>query len=210
MKQQEKSALARQRILDAAMEEFAERGYEGASLNTAWAKYGISKGSIYHHFRDKDELYLLCVKTCFDELTAALRQASQTLHGTAQQRLNGYFDARLRFFAEHPACLGLFAGVSFAPPDALRDRIAPLRRAFDDLNLTVLTGLLAQETLRPGLDAAQVVEEFGLFMDFFHTRFRDARRTAPPEEFLRLHEEFCHRQLDILLYGVVEGPSPHL
>ena len=50
MKREEKSALSRQRILDAATEEFSQKGYEGASLNTVWAKKGISKGIIYHHF----------------------------------------------------------------------------------------------------------------------------------------------------------------
>ena len=60
MKREEKNSLARQRILDAALEEFSSRGYEGASLNTVCAEKGISKGIIYHHFKDKDELYLLC------------------------------------------------------------------------------------------------------------------------------------------------------
>ena len=74
MKQEEKSALARRRILDAAMREFAHKGYEGASLNTVCAENGISKGIIYHHFRDKSELYLLCVEECFDALTASLER----------------------------------------------------------------------------------------------------------------------------------------
>mgnify|MGYP002539826609 CR=1 FL=1 len=58
MKREEKNALSRQRILDAAMEEFSRNGYDGASLNTVCAEKGISKGIIYHYFKDKDELYL--------------------------------------------------------------------------------------------------------------------------------------------------------
>ena len=49
MKREEKNALSRQRILDAAMEEFSRRGYEGASLNTVCAEKGLSKGIIYHY-----------------------------------------------------------------------------------------------------------------------------------------------------------------
>ena len=37
MKREEKNALSRQRILDAAMEEFSRRGYECASLCTVYA-----------------------------------------------------------------------------------------------------------------------------------------------------------------------------
>ena len=72
MKQEEKSALARRRILDAAMREFADKGYEGASLNTVCAENGISKGIIYHHFRDKSELYLLCVAAAVAAACAGL------------------------------------------------------------------------------------------------------------------------------------------
>ena len=54
------------------MQEFSAKGYTGASLNTACAENNISKGIIYHHFKDKNELYLLCVEKCFNSLTAHL------------------------------------------------------------------------------------------------------------------------------------------
>lgn len=78
MKREEKNALSRQRILDAAMDEFARKGYEGASLSSACTEKGLSKGVVYHHFRDKDELYLLCVQACFDALAAHLAGAQMT------------------------------------------------------------------------------------------------------------------------------------
>ena len=102
MKREEKNALSRQRILDAAMEEFSAKGYAGASLNTVCGEKGISKGIIYHYFKDKDQLYLLCVEACFDAFTAYLGEAAASLSGPARERLRTYFDARLRFFAGHP------------------------------------------------------------------------------------------------------------
>ena len=84
MKREEKNALSQQRILEAAMEEFSRKGYEGASLSTACAEKGISKGIVYHHYKDKDELYLRCVQLCFDAVTAALRQLPATLEEAKQ------------------------------------------------------------------------------------------------------------------------------
>ena len=46
MEQKTRSALTRQRILDAAMAEFSSKGYEGASLNAACAENGFSKGVV--------------------------------------------------------------------------------------------------------------------------------------------------------------------
>lgn len=47
----------RSEILRVATEEFVERGYEKASLNSIIARSGISKGTLYYYFSDKDDLY---------------------------------------------------------------------------------------------------------------------------------------------------------
>ena len=68
MKRDEKNAMSKQRILDAAMEEFSRKGYEGASLNTVCLKNGIFKGIIYHYFKDKDDIkqeLLQCHRSIF-------------------------------------------------------------------------------------------------------------------------------------------------
>ena len=123
MKREEKSAVSRQRILTAAMEEISRKGYEGASLSTLCAEKEISKGLIYHYFSGKDELYLLCVEQCFDAFTACLTQAAEALHGPAREKLGDYFDARLRFFAENPLYPGIFADAVFNTPPALAESV---------------------------------------------------------------------------------------
>lgn len=202
MKQEQKSALSRQRILDAALEEFSQKGYEAASLNTVWAEKGISKGIVYHHFKHKDELYLLCVQRCFDALTEHMQAAAAALAGTVQAQLRDYFDARLQFFAENPLYLGLFVD-TLDPPQKLLPRIVQLREQFDRLNIAVLTRLLESEPLRPGLSAQQLAEDFRMYMDYFNLHFKAACRSPrSQQEILREHEQACHRQIDQLLYGV--------
>jgi AcrR family transcriptional regulator len=44
-------------ILRAAADEFAEKGFEGASLNRIIARAGTSKGSLYYYFEDKTDLF---------------------------------------------------------------------------------------------------------------------------------------------------------
>lgn len=204
MNREEKNALARRHILDAAMGEFSARGYEGASLNTAYAENGISKGIIYHHFKDKNEIYLLCVRECFDNLTTYLKQVAGSFSGTMEEGLEQYFSARLHFFAEHPLYLGLFADAAFRPPQALAAEIAECRREFDGWNITILTGLLEGSRLRPELSARSIAEEFRMYMDFFNSRFQDATsQGGSPEYILKEHEERCRRQINILLHGVL-------
>ena len=47
----------RRSILEAAAEEFGDRGFEGASYNRIIERAGISKGAMYYYFADKDDLF---------------------------------------------------------------------------------------------------------------------------------------------------------
>jgi AcrR family transcriptional regulator len=57
-------------ILAAAAEEFAERGYEGASLNRIIDEAGISKGSLYYYFEDKQDLFETVWRRAMERLLA--------------------------------------------------------------------------------------------------------------------------------------------
>lgn len=51
-------AARRTQILDGARRCFAENGYEGATVRRLEEATGLSRGAIFHHFRDKDALFL--------------------------------------------------------------------------------------------------------------------------------------------------------
>ena len=47
---------ARSRVLEAAVDLFADQGYDGTSVAQVIAKAGVAKGGFYHHFASKEEL----------------------------------------------------------------------------------------------------------------------------------------------------------
>jgi TetR/AcrR family transcriptional regulator len=49
----------RDRILNAALTEFAQRGYKQASTNQIVKDADISKGALFHYFKNKKDLYLV-------------------------------------------------------------------------------------------------------------------------------------------------------
>ncbi len=56
MKQEEKSMLSKEKILNAAGEVFADKGFDAATMQDIIEKCGLSKGAIYHHFKSKEEI----------------------------------------------------------------------------------------------------------------------------------------------------------
>lgn len=57
-----------ERILDAALGEFAAHGFADASLNRIIDAAGISKGSMYYYFDSKDDLYAHIIRDRLDRL----------------------------------------------------------------------------------------------------------------------------------------------
>lgn len=201
MNREEKNLQTRQKIIDSALREFGEKNYGEASLNTICAAGKISKGIIYHYFKDKDELYLNLVRECFDALTGCLKGLRISEGRPAEETLAQYFDARTAFFEAHPLYLSLFCHAVLNPPVHLASAVTELKAEFDALNLSVLTKLLGTEKLRPDITVEEVVEVFREFQDFVNTRFQ---MRASGESTWKEHEERCRRSLKILLYGVID------
>lgn len=125
MNQQEKSRQSREKIVNAGIQEFGTKGYAGASLNTLLAANGLSKGLVYHYFKNKDQLYLGCVAVCFERLMAAFAQMEQ--RDKAADILHHYFEVRSRFFREHPLLEGVFFDAVLQPPSHLAKALAQIR-----------------------------------------------------------------------------------
>lgn len=71
----------RERILDAALEVFAERSFEGASTREIATRAGVTQPLLNYHFRAKDDLWRAAVDRLFAELNGALTARATGLRG---------------------------------------------------------------------------------------------------------------------------------
>lgn len=80
-----KGMVARFKILQVALNEFANYSYEKSSINRICSDGNISKGVMYHYFKDKDELYLLCIRYCYDTMVDYYKVRLK-MNGTGERR----------------------------------------------------------------------------------------------------------------------------
>lgn len=59
----ERGRATRQQLVDAATELFADRGYEGTSIEAVLERVKMSRGSLYHHFPGKEALFEAVVES---------------------------------------------------------------------------------------------------------------------------------------------------
>lgn len=67
----------RQRIIDAAREEFLDKGFEKASIRTITAKAKTAKSNLYNYFKDKDDLFRAVLEPAVSEIKTGLEMAKQ-------------------------------------------------------------------------------------------------------------------------------------
>jgi AcrR family transcriptional regulator len=111
---------SRERILDAAMAAFGQRGYEGASMAAIARDAGIPKSVIYDHFPSKAELHKALMEHQARRLHARVTEAVAARAGeSADKRLRAGVDAYFRFVEEHPAAWALLVRDPPADPELL-------------------------------------------------------------------------------------------
>ena len=95
MRKQRDGEDTKERVLAAARELFAERGFNGTSLALISKKCTISDGLILHHFQTKENLYKQVLEDLAGRYTGALVQANSAASSPTeamQQTLAASFD----------------------------------------------------------------------------------------------------------------------
>jgi AcrR family transcriptional regulator len=77
----EKREARRQEILQAALTAFAEKGYDKTTMDDIVEASGLSKGTLYWHFKNKQALFAALVSMMTDQMIALFDEALKTAEG---------------------------------------------------------------------------------------------------------------------------------
>lgn len=73
----ERTQKSREALTAAAARLFAEQGYAATSTEAVLAAAGLTRGALYHHFRDKRDLFDAVCRRLHEETTAAVVDAAE-------------------------------------------------------------------------------------------------------------------------------------
>ena len=206
-----RSDAKRSRIIDAAMQHFAEHGYHAARVGDIADSLGIAKGSIFQHFGSKDGLF-------FEVYKRAVRSFSKYLDAPADVRAAGFFDVLYYWLVrtEHllredwiPYRISLLG--NYGTDLVLKREINRFLTTEDPYGMVAFVRFgIERGELRNDMDAEMIVS----LLDWTFERFQDALLTAEldPGLFRRQGEmpekkEARIRQFLALLQGAV-GAAP--
>lgn len=118
----------RQRLIDAGVRLVLRNGFAATSVEDICAEAGLTKGSFFHHFENKDDIGLAVIRWWSDMGTAEYSRAWHEGTGTALQQLNAMFDI-MEGFASRPGepcvcAIGMMAQEMASTHPAIRESCA--------------------------------------------------------------------------------------
>jgi AcrR family transcriptional regulator len=141
-KAREAPSSTKARILAAAEEVFAARGFDGSSTREIAAAAGVNISSLHYHWESKETLYLAVLQDIYDRIIALARQSVRTRAGGAggsRAAIETTLGRLIDFFLDHPTIPRLLLrrllerGGGGGPPHVERDILSPAWVAYGEL-----------------------------------------------------------------------------
>jgi TetR/AcrR family transcriptional regulator, regulator of cefoperazone and chloramphenicol sensitivity len=153
----EKPAAAepRERILSAAGQEFAERGYEAATVRDICLAAGVNLAAVNYYFGDKQRLYVESVKHAHEQRAGQVPLPEWSAGTPPQRKLRDFVGnllERMLGFGQPPWQVRLMMREVLHPTDACRELVEDYVRPRFTLLVSILDelvdGRLSQTELR--------------------------------------------------------------
>lgn len=144
-----KADAQRRRVLNASVEIFSKRGYRGTSMNDIAAAVGLSKPTLYHYFRSKEDILVRLYEDLLAESLAGAKAIVAAAPGPLEA-LRGVISYRVRHTCEKQAIHKVFFEEEDELPAGLLHTVIEQRREFENiLKAAVVRHLEATGTTLP-------------------------------------------------------------
>jgi TetR/AcrR family transcriptional regulator len=173
------------RILETALEEFSEKGYEGASINLIVSRLSIAKGSIYQYFTDKKSLFLYIFDYAVKLVRKSLKQVkSETENAPVFERIKKSLLTGIDFTERHPLIFRIYLKMMFEREAPFRQELLQRIRLFSS---EYLTSLLLEGREKGEIRADVDLEVMVFLLDAVMDRFLQAYAVSYLDSGLHVH-----------------------
>jgi AcrR family transcriptional regulator len=157
----------RARIVQAAIDEFAARGFKGASMDAIAARTDTTRAMINYYFGGKEKLYLAVLERVYSEIRDA-EGFLELEHLAPLDAIRRIVEFTYRYYIEHEGFVRLVVAENQARGRHLRKSKAmrTLNRPIIERLARVLERGTAQGLFRPGVDPVEIhkaIAALGIF-----------------------------------------------
>jgi len=190
------------RVLTEATREFADHGYQDASINRIVDRLGIAKGSVFKYFGNKAGLFEHIFSRAVADFKGPLK-AIRDQEGDFFDRIEQSFLASGDFIDAHPHIYRIYLKMLFNENFPLRERfLGEIRRAHAKYLGALVDDGIASGELRPGLDREMTVFLLHTMLDRFLQNHAVPSQDAGIDPAPRTLKERARAMADFLRHGL--------
>ena len=147
----------RQKILDAALAEFASYGLGGARVDRIAQRAGANKRMLYYYFGDKEGLFLAALENRYEHIRSA-EQALDLEHRDPREALKRLVEFTWRYYLENPEFMTLLNSENLHKGRHVRNsrRVRELHSPLVETLRAILRRGATQGLFRKGVDPVQL------------------------------------------------------
>ncbi len=114
----EEAEITRQQLLDTALRMFGEKGYEATRLADIAAESGVTRGAIYWHFKNKDDLVISMIKEKSEDIYQIV-ESELNQEGKASDKIVNIFKRVAKKMLEDKSfhAFGLLSNYYYTQPE---------------------------------------------------------------------------------------------
>jgi TetR/AcrR family transcriptional regulator len=166
----------RQRILNAAMQEFAAMGYDGASTNAIVDYAGIAKGALFHYFKSKKQLFLYVYDYSLGVFIDAIRTRTDPGEKDLFARILAAQRIKLEMINKFPKIYDFLMSAYKEDSAEVKAELDGRNRELLKVNTEKLIDSVDASKFKPGVDVSMAVN----VIVWTFEGFANSRMTGPP------------------------------
>jgi len=132
-KKQFQSEHTKGQIINAVLYLLASKGYGNTSISDISREAGLTKGALYHHFQNKEEIFYTTMGYLSDVLKTSLID-KEPIPGSALQRLGSLFDTFVKLNENYDQYIMIISGLLIEMGSAGGSFVAPLVNILSELS----------------------------------------------------------------------------
>lgn len=172
----------RDRILNAALREFSQKGFLDASVNQIIKEAAISKGLLFHYFASKQELFLFLCDYSLRMLQTELVDLINTEERDLLQRYRQIALLKRDLMGKHPDVFGFVKVMADTDAAEVKTELQARQQALLDVSLHRLFENIDLGRFKPGVDVRRALDIIGWSVEGFALRAQAELKGLPLAE----------------------------
>jgi TetR/AcrR family transcriptional regulator len=146
------------RIINAAINEFAQKGYDNASTNEMVKEAGISKGLLFHYFKNKKQLFFFLFDYCYNIVADEFYKKVDLAESDFFKRIRQAVQIKMDLQTKYPDILTFIQEAFMQDSPEIKDEFDKKKQELNAVNIGIIYDGIDLTKFRDDVDVQKILK----------------------------------------------------